>query len=112
MGIDTEMFLIEWFYTMFGRAFTLPIVLRLWDLFVYHGEVVFYRVALAIFELSQEHLKGKGYETCISSIKGFSQFIKEQKILEAVVQSKLTAEKLHVVLNRVGSCTKALNDDN
>jgi len=56
------MFLIEWFYTMFGRAFTLPVVLRLWDLFIYYGEVVFFRVALAIFELAQEHLRGRSYE--------------------------------------------------
>jgi len=37
--------------------------------------------------------------------------VKEQRVLELVVQSKLTIDKLHVVLNRVGSCTKDINDD-
>jgi hypothetical protein len=76
LGIDTEIFLIEWFYTFFGRAFTLSTVLRVWDLFVYYGEVVFFRTALAIFDLMQEHLQGKNYEVCINSIKGFSSMLK------------------------------------
>lgn len=113
LGIETEMFLIEWFYTMFGRAFSLPVVLRIWDLFVYHGEVIFFRTTLAIFELLQEQLKGKNYETCIATIKGFGQFLKEQKLLDAIVLSKLTADQLNTILVRVGSRSKSsAADDN
>lgn len=97
---------------MFGRAFTLPIVLRVWDLFVFYGEVIFFRTALSIFELLQEHLKGSSYEKCIASIKGFGQLIKEQKVLEAVAHSKITTDKLHIMLNRVGKCSKDFQDDN
>lgn len=76
LNINSEIFLIEWFYTFFGRAFSLPTVLKIWDLMLYHGEVVFFKTALAIFHLLQDHLKNGSYEECIGTVKGFGSLIK------------------------------------
>lgn len=53
LNINTEMFLIEWFYTFFGRAFSLATVLKVWDWLIYYGEVTLFKTALAIFDTSQ-----------------------------------------------------------
>jgi len=42
LKIQSEVFLIEWFYTLFCRAFKFPVVTKLWDLFLYYEEVAFF----------------------------------------------------------------------
>lgn len=60
-NIHSEIYLIEWFYTMFSRSFSIPVVLKIWDLFLFFGESILYQVGLAIFEQISVPLMSLGY---------------------------------------------------
>lgn len=49
LKIDSQIFLVEWFYTIFSRSLTFEGTVKFWDQFLYHGEVVLFRMALSIF---------------------------------------------------------------
>lgn len=56
--VDTELFLIEWAYTMYSRTFSLRIVSyffilfrKIWDLWFSEGYNTFFKVAMTVFEL-------------------------------------------------------------
>jgi len=51
---------------------------------------VLYRVALSIIELTKGHIMETNYEETIGLIQGFSGFIREEKLLEMMVNHKLT----------------------
>jgi len=61
LNIDPQLFLIEWFYTIFSRSLSFEGTLKLWDQLLYHGEVVLFRMSLAIFELVKPHIMEANY---------------------------------------------------
>lgn len=56
LNVQCEIFLVEWFFTMFGRAFSLPVVINIWDLYLYYGEIVFFKTAICIFNLIENEI--------------------------------------------------------
>lgn len=60
-NIHSEIYLIEWFYTMFSRSFTIPTVFKIWDYLLFYGESVLYQVGLAIFEQLKAELMELDY---------------------------------------------------
>lgn len=85
--------------------------MKIWDLMLFHGEVVFFKTALAIFHLLQDSLKNATYEECIGTVKGFGSLIKEKKVLSYVTSSKLSSDKLYVLMSKVGNNYKDFADD-
>jgi hypothetical protein len=49
LAVDSELFLIEWAYTLYSRAFSLRIVSKIWDLWFSEGYNTFFKVAMAVF---------------------------------------------------------------
>lgn len=50
-GITPDIYLVEWAYTFFSRAFSLSLASKIWDMWLCEGSSIFFRTALAIFEL-------------------------------------------------------------
>ena len=48
--------MVEWLFTMFCRAFSLPVVINIWDLFLYYGEIVFFKMAIGIFSFIENQI--------------------------------------------------------
>ncbi|CAE8617892.1 unnamed protein product, partial [Polarella glacialis] len=51
VGLMPEMFLIEWFITIFAKCLPLDVASVIWDLFLLDGEVVLYCTAIALFRI-------------------------------------------------------------
>jgi len=57
LAVDSELFIIEWAYTFYSRAFSLKIVRyliffissKIWDLWFSEGFNVFFKVAMTVF---------------------------------------------------------------
>lgn len=50
-NIDSQTFLVEWFFTVFSRSLSFEGTLKFWDYLLYVGEVALFRLALAIMDL-------------------------------------------------------------
>ncbi|ORZ17848.1 rab-GTPase-TBC domain-domain-containing protein [Absidia repens] len=50
------MYIAQWFLTAFTMTLPWQSVLRVWDLFLFSGVKVFYRISLAILQLCKDHL--------------------------------------------------------
>ena len=51
-----EMFLIDWFLTIFAKCLTVDVASVVWDLFLLDGEVVLYCTAIAILRILEDPL--------------------------------------------------------
>lgn len=56
LNVQGEIFMVEWLFTMFCRAFSLPVVINIWDLFLYYGEIVFIKMAIGIFSFIENQI--------------------------------------------------------
>lgn len=56
VGLTPEMFLIEWFMTLYSKPLHIDIASVVWDLFLLDGEVVLYCTAIALLRLSEDEL--------------------------------------------------------
>lgn len=99
--VDSQIFLVEWFFTVFSRALSFEATLKFWDQLAYAGELALFRLALTIFDLIAPRIMDTNYEETLGLIQGFAGFTKEAKLLEGVMHHKLTAEKLHRSFDRV-----------
>ena len=54
--LKQKYFMVEWLFTMFCRAFSLPVVINIWDLFLYYGEIVFFKMAIGIFSFIENEI--------------------------------------------------------
>lgn len=59
-GLTPEMFLIEWFMTLYSKCLAIDVASVVWDLFFLDGEVVLYCTALALLRMSEAALLGSG----------------------------------------------------
>ena len=46
-----SMYATEWFMTMFCRGFSFDLVTRVWDIFLFEGYKIVYRVGLALLKV-------------------------------------------------------------
>ena len=52
-GIETSFYATRWFLTLWGDTLPLPVVVRIWDLFLYEGPRVIYSVGIGLLQLSK-----------------------------------------------------------
>lgn len=98
--IKSEIFLVEWFYTLFCRAFSMPTVIKVWDLFIYEGEVVFYKIALAIFSIIKDELIGLDFDSTLFFIRNCSHNIKSEKLIKHITHNKMTNKELYAIMSK------------
>jgi cytohesin/brefeldin A-inhibited guanine nucleotide-exchange protein len=57
LRLETRMFLVGWFLTLFGNCFEGEFLLRIWDNFVLEGELYLFRVGIALIKYYEVELK-------------------------------------------------------
>jgi len=55
-GLTPEMFLIEWFMTLYTKCLPIDVASVVWDLFLLDGEVVLYCAGIALLRMSEASL--------------------------------------------------------
>uniref|UniRef100_K3WL35 Rab-GAP TBC domain-containing protein n=1 Tax=Globisporangium ultimum (strain ATCC 200006 / CBS 805.95 / DAOM BR144) TaxID=431595 RepID=K3WL35_GLOUD len=55
-GLHPTMYLTQWFITLFTYNFPFEFVTRVWDMFLYEGWKIIFRVALALMKISQSEV--------------------------------------------------------
>jgi len=74
--------MVEWLFTMFCRAFSLPVVVNIWDLFLYYGEIVFFKMAICIFSFIENEITLLNYEECQILIRNSTKTLDTDKLLK------------------------------
>ena len=63
INLVPELFLLEWFLTLYTKPLSLELASLVWDLFLLDGEVVLYMVGIAIFLMVEPQLMGQDLES-------------------------------------------------
>jgi len=94
MNVQAETFLVEWYYTLFCRTFTIHDAAQIWDVYFAEGEVVFLRVALRIFQAIEPQLIKKNFSQTLQFIRSCTADIDIDTIFKNMQYSKMTPDRL------------------
>lgn len=71
--INPSMYASQWFITVFSYSFPFPLALRIWDVFLYEGVKVVFKVGLALLKFCHDDLIKLPFEKLIYALRNFPE---------------------------------------
>ncbi|XP_063944083.1 uncharacterized protein LOC108209734 isoform X4 [Daucus carota subsp. sativus] len=71
--INPSMYASQWFITVFSYSFPFPLALRIWDVFLYEGVHIVFKVGLALLKYCHDDLVKLPFETLIHALRNFPE---------------------------------------
>ncbi|KAI3658945.1 hypothetical protein MP638_006321 [Amoeboaphelidium occidentale] len=100
-SIEPQLFLIEWFLSLYARCLPLDIASRVWDCYFLFGEVFVFRTALGILKLFSPDLLNADYDVVVHRLTHVSQFVTEDALFTSIESVQLTSDKYFQLLRSV-----------
>eukprot|EP00914_Ancora_sagittata_P007123 GHVO01014136.1.p1 GENE.GHVO01014136.1~~GHVO01014136.1.p1 ORF type:complete len:273 (+),score=31.18 GHVO01014136.1:120-821(+) len=102
IGLSSDLFLVEWLFTLFTRCLPVDLVARIWDMYFAFGDVVLFQISIGIISYFEKELQNGSQELCItilsSSTTDHFDAIDTERFLENVDSLNITDEKLNRTL--------------
>jgi len=74
IDFSPQMHASSWFLTLFADYFPIGIVVRIFDIYLFEGRKILFRIALAIFKLSEQKLmQAEDIELPLTHLKKFPE---------------------------------------
>jgi hypothetical protein len=89
LGLQCSVFLFEWVVAVFSNILPCPLTARLWDSWLFFGEVYFMRVCLAICLCLLEKVTDGGYEMLLVLFKSIDKNVTEEALFKKIDMIKL-----------------------
>lgn len=71
--INPSMYASQWFITVFSYSFPFPLALRIWDVFLYEGVQIVFKVGLALLKYCHDDLVKLPFEKLIHALRNFPE---------------------------------------
>ena len=84
IGFKQDMYLTNWFMTVFTKSVPLNVASRLWDCYLCDGEAVVFKAALAILQLASPDLLTADLEEATRVLNTTASRIEEAQLLDVM----------------------------
>ena len=82
-NVHQNMYLPEWVMTVFTRNFSFEFVTRVWDIFIYEGMKILYRVCLGLLKSIEDELLSSEFDHIMVLIRNIPQSVDVESFLTA-----------------------------
>ncbi|KAJ8775174.1 hypothetical protein K2173_020178 [Erythroxylum novogranatense] len=110
--IIPSMYASQWFITVFTYSFPFHLAIRIWDLFLYEGVKILFKVGLALLKYCQDDLVKLPFEKLIHALRNFPQDAMDPDVLLPMAYS-IKKENSVIILNfsmiRVHNISTSIN---
>ncbi|XP_039048186.1 ecotropic viral integration site 5 protein homolog isoform X1 [Hibiscus syriacus] len=79
--INPSMYASQWFITVFSYSFPFPLALRIWDVFLFEGVTIVFKVGLALLKYCHDDLIHLPFEKLIHALRNFPEDAMNPNIL-------------------------------
>jgi len=93
-NIVPSMYATQWFITVFAYNFPFDIVVRIWDIFLYEGWKIVFRVAITIIRDRRKEILSRDFEKILEYFRGIPPTLETDKVLQAAYKLKLKTSQL------------------
>ena len=89
-GIQPNLYLYEWFMSLFAKALNMDIVCRVWDLILLDGMPILYKTAIVILSTLEDQLMESDFDDIMRLLRDTSNLITEEdEFIEAILKTSL-----------------------
>ncbi|CAO2825468.1 unnamed protein product [Amaranthus hypochondriacus] len=110
--INPSMYASQWFITVFSYSFPFHLTLRIWDVFLYEGMKVVFRVGLALLKSCHDDLVTLPFEKLIHALRNFPEEVMDPDTLLPLAYTIKISKRLEELNKRVdkqnGEVTKSI----
>lgn len=92
--INPSMYASQWFITVFSYSFPFHLALRIWDVFLYEGVKVVFRVGLALLKSCHDELVKLPFEKLIHALRNFPDEVMDPDTLLPLAYSMKISKRL------------------
>mmetsp|Transcript_26390 Transcript_26390/g.39161 ORF Transcript_26390/g.39161 Transcript_26390/m.39161 type:complete len:681 (-) Transcript_26390:163-2205(-) len=93
-GISSEMFLLDWYLTVFSKALPLEVAARMWDIYLYQGEVFILRASLGLLRLFAPRLSSWSLEKILPFLAHIpEEELNVEDLMTNIAQIKVAEQK-------------------
>ncbi|EFJ27331.1 hypothetical protein SELMODRAFT_231859 [Selaginella moellendorffii] len=92
--INPSMYASQWFITVFSYSFPFPLALRIWDVFLYEGVKIVFRVGLALLKYCQDDLVKLPFEKLVHALRNFPEDVLQPNLLLPMAYSIKVSKRL------------------
>ncbi|KAG0577570.1 hypothetical protein M758_5G157900 [Ceratodon purpureus] len=71
--INPSMYASQWFITVFSYSFPFSLALRIWDVFLYEGVKIVFRLGIALLQYCQDDLVKLPFEKLVHALRNFPE---------------------------------------
>eukprot|EP00741_Cyanophora_paradoxa_P002005 tig00000525_g1944.t1 len=98
-NINSDMYLMEWFLTLFSKSLPIAIASRIWDNYFLEGEMFMFRAALGILWINADRFlrPSATFEDAMAFITHLPEDIDEGKLFAAIDQITVPSYVFHLL---------------
>lgn len=94
IGVQCDQFVFTWFIPIFCHGAPLEISSRIWDNYLYTGDVFLFRCALGVLHALRDVLLNAQYDAALYILQNFGEFIDEKQLFDAISKFDVTYEQM------------------
>lgn len=107
-GVKHQIYILEWYITLFTKSFSIDIAARLWDRYFLDGELFLFQASLGILQYFTPKLKNAGFDDSMQFLSHIPKDLDEENLFYCIDEINLTK----IILNRIKKeAEKKLNFD-
>ncbi|EGZ27350.1 hypothetical protein PHYSODRAFT_474929 [Phytophthora sojae] len=98
IGIDAQMYAVDWALTLFTRSLPLDLALRIWDVYVLLGTPFFFQASMGLLSLFQDSLLAMEAEDIMRLLHNFPKNTSSRQLFEAISSVSLSCQEITELL--------------
>ncbi|EEY67619.1 uncharacterized protein PITG_18461 [Phytophthora infestans T30-4] len=98
IGIDAQMYAVDWALTLFTRSLPLDLALRIWDVYVLLGTPFFFQASMGLLSLFQDSLLAMEAENIMRLLHNFPKNTSSRQLFKAISSVSLSCEEVTELL--------------
>ena len=98
LDFGCELFIIQWFENLFTETLDYKILLRIFDLFLIYGELLFFQVGLTIIKLQEEDLLNYPINELFKILRRLPSKFDEEKFFECLDQMNIEQKYNNIIV--------------
>ncbi|KAL7682552.1 putative Rab-GTPase-TBC domain, pleckstrin domain, PH-like domain superfamily [Plasmopara halstedii] len=98
IGIDAQMYAVDWALTLFTRSLPLDLALRIWDVYVLLGTPFFFQASMGLLSFFQNSLLAMEPENVMRLLHKFPKNTSSRQLFDSISSVSLSCDEITVLL--------------
>ncbi|EFA78769.1 RabGAP/TBC domain-containing protein [Heterostelium album PN500] len=103
MGIQPDIFMIDWVLTIFSKALPLDVATHVWDYLFLEKETFIFQVALGILKMYSKELETGDFDQCMTLLTHLPPDIDDDELFQHIATFNIKPEQFAKLLNEKSS---------